>query len=234
MANQIHPTAVVGAEVELGDDNIVGPYSVIVGPTRIGSGNWIGPHVVIGTPAEYRGRPHPTAWDADAEREGGGVVIGDGNIIREFVAVNQGTVDTTRIGDDCYLLARSHVGHDCVLDNGVTVSDAVHLGGHTHVWSWVNIGMGTVVHQRGQLGPGAMIGMGSAVRRTVEPFTITVGNPARTTGVNRVGLSRRGCPDEVVDEFEQYLKGRGELPTGLPAEVADQLVLWAKTTAAEE
>ena len=232
MANSIHPTAIIGTDVDLGDDNVIGPYSVVVGPTRIGNGNWIGPHVVIGTPAEYRGGPHPSGWDDDSEHEGGGVVIGDDNFIREFVTVNQGTQETTRIGDGCYLLARSHVGHDCVVDDAVTLSDAVHLGGHTHVWAWVNIGMGTVVHQRGQVGPGAMVGMGSAVRRVVEPFTITVGNPARASGVNRVGLSRRGCPDDVIDAFEQYLKGKGDLPVDLPMEVANQLADWAKTIAA--
>src|SRR5262249_10320135 len=149
--------------VELGEDNIVGPYAVIVGPCRIGDRNWIAPHVVIGTPAEYRGGEHPVGWEG--ELAGGGGQIGDGNIIRESVTINQGTHDTTAIGDDCYLLARSHVGHDCVLDNGVVLSDAVQIGGHTRIWSWVNVGMGTVIHQRMQVGPGAMIGMGSSVRR---------------------------------------------------------------------
>ncbi|MET7751463.1 UDP-N-acetylglucosamine acyltransferase [Micromonospora sp. NPDC005367] len=232
MANRIHPTAVIGPDVELGDGNVVGPYSVIVGPCRIGDGNWIGPHAVIGTPAEYRGGPHPVGWDG--ESAGTGVVIGDNNTIREFVTINQGTQEITRVGDDCYLLARSHVGHDCVVDDAVTLSDGVQLGGHTHVWSWANIGMGTVVHQRGQVGPGAMVGMGSAVRRTVEPFTITVGNPARASGVNRVGLSRRGCTDDVIDAFETYLKGRADLPDGLPTQVAEQLAAWTKIISAEK
>jgi UDP-N-acetylglucosamine acyltransferase len=234
MANAIHPTAIIGADVQLGDDNTIGPYSVIVGPTRIGNGNWIGPHVVIGTPAEYRGGPHPTAWNPDGGHAGGGVVIGDNNVLREFVTVNQGIQETTRIGDDCYLLTSSHVGHDCVLRDGVTITDAVQLGGHTHVWSWANIGLGTVVHQRLQVGPGAMVGMGSAVRRTVEPFTITVGNPARATGVNRVGLSRRGCAEDVIDAFEQYLKGRAGLPADLPDDVAAELAAWTKLMASDK
>ncbi|WP_229397911.1 UDP-N-acetylglucosamine acyltransferase [Micromonospora okii] len=231
MTNSIHPTAVIGADVEFGDDNVVGPYSVIVGPTRIGSGNWIGPHVVVGTPAEYRGGPHPRAWDTDGGREGAGVVIGDRNTLREFVTVHQGVQETTELGDDCYLLSRSQVGHDCVLRDGVTLAAAVQLGGHTRVWSWANLGLGTVVHQRGHIGPGAMVGMGSAVRRTIEPFTIAVGNPARVTGVNRVGLSRRGCSEEVVDAFEQHLKGRAELPVGLPDRVAAELDAWSRSIA---
>jgi UDP-N-acetylglucosamine acyltransferase len=223
---------VIGAGVELGDDNVVGPYSVVVGPARVGDRNWIGPHVVIGTPAEYRTGPHPAGWEG--ELAGAGVSIGDDTIIREFVTVNQGTHETTRVGSGCYVLARSHVGHDCVVDDGVTLSDAVQLGGHTHVWPWANIGMGTVVHQRCQVGPGAMVGMGSAVRQTVEPFTITVGNPARTSGVNRVGLARRGCSEAGIDEFEAYLKRRAGLPTGLPADVAEQLALFVKITSMEK
>lgn len=232
MANRIHPTAIIGAGVELGDDNVIGPYTVIVGPTRIGGGNWIGPHVSIGTPAEYRGGSHPVGWEGEVD--GAGVRIGDRSIIREFVTINQGTHETTVVGDDCYLLARSHVGHDCVLDRSVTLADTVQLGGHTHVWSWANIGMSTVVHQRGQIGPGAMIGMGSAVRKPVAPFTIAVGNPARVTSVNRVGLSRRGCSDAVVDAFEEYLKGKADLPADLPAEIADELSAWVKATADDQ
>jgi UDP-N-acetylglucosamine acyltransferase len=232
MSNRIHPTAVVGDGVELGDDNVIGPYSIVTGPCRIGTRNWIGPHVVIGTPAEYRTGPHPVAWEG--ELEGAGVVIGDENIIREFVTINQGTQETTQVGTGCYLLARCHVGHDCVLDDGVTLSDAAQLGGHTHVWSWANIGMGTVVHQRCQVGPGAMVGMGSAVRQTVEPFAITVGNPARTAGVNRVGLTRRGCSEKMIDEFEVFLKRRGAIPADLPDELAEQLAAFVKITSTEK
>jgi UDP-N-acetylglucosamine acyltransferase len=227
VVNKVHPTAIIGAGVHLGDNNVIGPYTVIIGPTTIGDGNLIGPHASIGTPAEYRGGPHPTGWDG--EIDGAGVTIGNSNIIREFVTINQGTHESTAMGDDCYILARSHIGHDCVLHHGVTLADAVQLGGHTQVWSWANIGMGTVVHQRLLVGPGAMIGMGSAVRKDTPPFTIAVGNPSRVTGVNRVGLSRRGCTDEMIDEFAAYVGGKSTIPTGLPAELADELAAWTKT-----
>jgi UDP-N-acetylglucosamine acyltransferase len=224
VTNRIHPSAIIGKGVELGDDNVIGPYTVIVGPCRIGSSNWIGPMASIGTPAEYRGGVHPVGWED--ELAGGGVIIGDRNVIRDFVTVNQGVRDATRVGNDCYLLARSHVGHDCVLGDEVTLADAVQLGGHTRAWSWVNVGMGTVVHQYGHLGPGAMVGMGSAVRKVIEPFVIAVGNPARAVSANRVGLSRRGCCEEQVDAVEAYLKNKGELPADLPADLAEQLAAW--------
>jgi len=226
VSNRIHPTAIVGAGVILGRDNTIGPFTVIVGPCEIGDGNWLGPFASIGTPAEYRGGAHPVGWEGEVE--GAGVLIGDGNTIRDFVTINQGTEETTTIGDDCYLLARSHVGHDCVLHDGVTLADGVQLGGHTQVWAWTNIGMGTVVHERTNVGPGAMIVMGSALRRDVRPFTITVGNPARAIGVNHVGLSRRGCTEDEVAALETYLKGKAELPANLPSGLADTLAAWAK------
>lgn len=229
MSNRIHPTAIIGDGVELGDDNVVGPYTVIVGPCRIGSGNWIGPHVSIGTPAEIRGGAHPVGWEG--ELDGPGVVIGDRCVIREFSSVHQGSHEVTRVGDEVLLLARSHVAHDCAVDDGVTMAAGVRLAGHTQVGAWATIGMGTVVHQRVRIGPGAMVGMGSAVRQDVPSFAIAVGNPARTSGVNTVGLSRRGVSDEVIEEFGQYFRGRAELPAGLPPEMAQTLRAWVKTAA---
>ncbi len=226
MANRIHPTAIIGEGVEIGADNVIGPYSVIVGPCRIGNGNWIGPHVTIGTPAEDKGGPHPVAWEG--ELDGKGVLIGDRNKIRETVTIHQGTHRPTRIGNDCYLLVRSHAGHDVVIDDGVVLACSVQLGGHTHVWAHANIGMSTVVHQYGRIGPGAMVGMGSAVRHEVGAFTIAVGNPARVSGVNTVGLDRRGCTPEAVEALGPFLKGKGELPAvGLPEELSTLLKAWA-------
>lgn len=227
MANRIHPTAVVGDGVELGDDNVIGPYTVLVGPTTIGDGNWIGPHVTIGTPGESRGDAHPVGWDGELDGVHG-VRIGNRNTVREYASVHQGTRRTTTLGDDCYLLRGSHAGHDVLLGNGVTLACGALLGGHTEVWSFANIGMNTVVHQFGRIGPGAMVGMGSAVRKEVGAFTITVGNPARTTGVNVVGLSRRGCDETTVAAFGDYVKGNADLPAGLPDELGTLLKAWSE------
>lgn len=216
MANRIHPTAVIGAGVELGDDNVIGPYTVIAGPARIGDGNWIGPHVTIGTPGEDRTREHPAAWDAaptsDPDHDGHGVVIGSSNKIREYVSVHQGTWRTTTIGSDSYCLRGSHIAHDCIVEDGCTIASNVITGGHCHIWSGANLGMATVLHQRVTVGPGAMLGMSSAVRKEVGAFTIAVGNPARTTGVNVMGLSRRGLDEATIEALGPWLKGKGELP----------------------
>lgn len=226
MTNRIHPTAVVGDGVELGERNVIGPYTVLVGPCRIGDDNWIGPHVAIGTPAEDRDAPHPAGWDD--EQIGHGVEIGDRNRIREFVSVHQGTRRPTRLGDDCYLLAGSHIAHDTVVGDDVTLACSAQLGGHNDVWSYANIGMGAVVHQRSRVGPGAMIGMGAAVRGEVPPFVVSVGVLSRTVGVNEVGLRRHGCDDRQVADLVPFLTGGGELlPKDLPPGVTDALKRWA-------
>ncbi|WP_447009559.1 UDP-N-acetylglucosamine acyltransferase [Saccharothrix hoggarensis] len=234
VANRIHPTAIVADGVVLGDDNIIGPYTVIAGPCRIGDGNYIGPHVSIGGPPEYLGSPHLAGWDGE-QSDGPGVVIGDNNRIREFVTVNQGVHEATALGSGNYLMGRAHLGHDVVVDDGAVISSAVQLAGHCRVWSFANIGIGTVVHQRTAIGPGAMVGMGSAVRKEVGAFTIAVGNPARVTGLNTIGLNRRGCDDDLVEALSPFLKGKGELPAGdgLPDEVGRLLRAWSARANAE-
>jgi UDP-N-acetylglucosamine acyltransferase len=230
MGNRIHPTAIIGDGVELGADNVIGPYAVIVGPCRIGDRNWIAPHVSIGGPAEYSRGEHPVGWEGEVS--GRGVLIGDGNKIREYVAVHQGIHETTKLGDGCYLMARSHVAHDCVIGDGVVMTSAAQLAGHCQVWAGANLGLGTVVHQWTRIGPGAMLGMGAVVTREVPAFSISKGVPARATGINVVGLRRRGCDEETIEALRGHLTGTDPaLPPGLPDEVAALLKAWAERPA---
>jgi UDP-N-acetylglucosamine acyltransferase len=231
VANRIHPTAVIGEGVELGEDNVIGPFAVIAGPTRIGDGNWIGPHVTIGTPGEDRSRPHPAAWEdaptGDPDHDGHGVVIGSRNRIREYVSVHQGTWRTTTVGNGSYFLRNSHIAHDCLVGDGVTIASNAVTGGHCHIWDGANLGMGAILHQTVVIGPGAMIGMGSAVRREIGAFTIAVGNPARVTGVNVVGLSRRGLDEETIEALGPWLKGKEGLPdVTLPEDLSTLVKAW--------
>ena len=233
MGNRIHPTAIVGDAVDLGDGNVVGPYAVVLGSCRIGDHNWIGPHATLGAPAERRAGAHPAAWDG--ELAGAGVEVGCDNVIREYVSIHQGSeAGPTRLGDGCYLMTGSHLGHDSVVGDGVTIASAVQIAGGCHVWAWTSLGLGAVVHQDTVIGPGAMIGMGSPVRGVVGPFSLMVGNPARKAGFNTVGLTRLGCSDGVLPALEAYLRGRAELPRGLPDGVAEMLERWERAQTAAE
>ncbi len=225
MQNRIHPTAIIGEGVELGQGNVISPYAVIVGPCRIGNDNFISPHVSIGGPAEHREGRHPAGWESELAVYG--VEMGDRNVIREYTTINSGFERTTVLGCDCYIMSGSHVGHDCVLEDGVTITSAVRLAGHCHIWTGANLGMNSVVHQRLHVGPGAMVGMQSAVTKDVGPFALAYGVPARTTGLNKVGLSRWGCDDATIAALEPYLCGHGEAPRTLAEDVASALKRWA-------
>jgi UDP-N-acetylglucosamine acyltransferase len=217
--NDIHPTAIIGPGVELGRDNVVAPYAVVLGPCRIGDRNWIGPHVAIGTPAQIRGGAHIASWEAPDDPPG--VVIGDDNIIREFVTIHQPTEDTTAIGNHCYLMSYAHVPHDATLSDGVTLSNAAQIGGHAQFGAGANIGLGAMVHQRAIIGAGAMIGMGAIVTKDIPPFAVAYGNPARVAGVNAVGLRRAGYDEGVIEAVARHLNdgiAMSSLPE-LPAQI---------------
>lgn len=206
MGNQVHATAVVGPGVELGADNVVGPYAVLTGPCRVGDRNWIGAHAVIGAPPEIRGHRHGLPWGADPA--GPGVVIGDDSVLRESIAVHAGSEHATRVGNGCFLMNGVYVGHDGDVGDEVTMAAHVALGGHVRIGGAANLGLGVVVHQRRVVGPGAMVGMGSVVTRDVPPYALAFGSPARVRGVNEVGMGRRGIKaGDVAALAERYASG---------------------------
>jgi UDP-N-acetylglucosamine acyltransferase len=154
----IHQTAVIGPNVEIEDDV------------------YIGPHCIIGFPAEWKGR----------EAEDKGVLIKKGARLTGLVTVDSGVERRTVIGVDCYLMKHSHVGHDAMLANGVTVSCGAKIGGHAVILHGVNIGLNAVIHQKQYIAEGCMIGMAAVVtsRLISSPFKTYVGNPAREIGDN--------------------------------------------------
>ena len=101
---------------------------------------------------------------------GGGVRIGHRNVLREFTTLQQGHFGPTVLGDDGFLMTRVYVAHDSWLGDQVTMAAAASLGGHVHVGSGANLGLGAVVHQRRVIGPGAMVGMGAVVTRDIPPY----------------------------------------------------------------
>jgi UDP-N-acetylglucosamine acyltransferase len=208
--NTVHPTAVIGDHVQIGIGNTIGPYTVIVGRVQLGDDNWIGPFATIGTPAQMRGGPHPD-WKSHAEH---GIGIGSRNVIRENVTIHEGTERTTFVGDDCYLMAGSHVPHDAIIEDRVTLANAVHIGGHTWIGQGANLGLGVQVHQRTAIGAEAMIGMNATVTRHIPPFALVVGSPARIRRANTRGMERLQVPEEVINAIDlHYRNGETGPPT---------------------
>jgi UDP-N-acetylglucosamine acyltransferase len=196
VTNSIHHSAVIGANVRLGTNNVIGPGAVLAGNTTLGDDNWIGANVVIGGPPEVRGFPHTADWIDAAE--GLGVSIGSRCVIREGSQIHAGWHEQTVLGDDAFIMNQCYIAHDCQLGSFVTTASNVAMGGHVHVGDRANLGLGTVVHQRRTVGAYAMVGMGSVVSRDVPAFVKAYGNPCRIKGTNTVGMERNGFSDEAV------------------------------------
>ncbi|EYR64771.1 acyl-ACP--UDP-N- acetylglucosamine O-acyltransferase [Actinotalea ferrariae CF5-4] len=219
--NEIHPSAVVAQDVRMGRGNVIGPNAVLFGPLTLGDENWIGPGVVLGTPPEVRGVEHTAQWARPSD--GPGVRIGSRNVIREYATVHAGWQDDTVIGDDCFIMNKVYVAHDCRVHDGATLASSVTLGGHVVIGARANLGMSAVVHQRRLVGPGAMVGMGAVVTRDVPPWAKAYGNPARVRGGNVVGMERVGTAAEDAATIDRsYRDAERALPPA-PADVPDAL-----------
>nr|MDF0368521.1 acyl-ACP--UDP-N-acetylglucosamine O-acyltransferase [Nodosilinea sp. TSF1-S3] len=198
----IHPTAVVHAGAQLHPTVKVGPYAVIGEQVTIGPGTEIGAHVVIDgeTTIGAQNRIFPGAaiglesqdlkYDGSMSR----VLIGDHNLIREYVTINRATDAgaITRVGNHNLLMAYSHVAHNCVVEDNVIIANSVALAGHVYVEAGARISGLVGVHQFVHIGRLAMIGGLSRIDRDVPPFTLINGNPAQVRGLNQVGLQRAG------------------------------------------
>jgi UDP-N-acetylglucosamine acyltransferase len=177
---------IVGAGVEIGAGTRIGPHCSILGPTRIGRDNHIHGHAAIG------GEPQDKKFRGEPVR----LEIGDRNVVREFATINRGTGDgggITRIGDDNWLLAYTHVAHDCVVGNHCIFSNNATLAGHVVVGDHVILSGFAGVHQFCRIGAHAFIGMGAFVNGDVAPFLMVAQEGyGRPRGINAEGLKRRG------------------------------------------
>lgn len=199
MANNIHPTAIVGPNVEMGDDNEIGPYAVIYGPTEIGSGNLIGPHVTIGTPGQDTRNPR---YDSSQCR----IRIGNDNIIREHTGIQKPCYrEITEIKNRVHLMQGVHIPHDAVIHDDVVITPLVALGGISTLLPGVNIAMGCTVHQYSVLGHYAIAGMGAAVMKNIPPFGKYI--PGKSIGVNHYAIDKFGFEAER-EEIVAYLLER--------------------------
>jgi len=201
-ANAIHDSALITGEVTIGKGNTIGPLTLLEGPLTIGDQNWI-LGSVIGTP------PEQADWYSQGRIKRHGTTIGSRNVIREFVTVHSGFVGDTRIGSDCFLMTKAHVGHDAELEDGVTLSPTAMVGGHARIGSLSNVGMGAVIHQHRVVGRSVMVGMNSSVTKDVADYALCYGSPARVRGCNRRGLERLGWTNEAIQLIDDDLREAG-------------------------
>jgi len=202
----IHPTAIISPEADLAGDVVIGPHCILTGrvtlgpgvrliaavhlqgPVTIGAETVLYPGACVGfEPQDIKFTPgSPTA----------GVVIGARCVLREQATVHASTsLDTpTTLGDECFLMACSHVGHDCRIGNHVILVNYTGISGHCEVGDNVYIGGLTALHQFVRAGDNAFIGGCSAVVGDVIPYAIVSGNHAKLRGLNIVGLKRAGLP----------------------------------------
>lgn len=189
---EIGPYSVIGAEVSIGAGTRIGPHCTVLGPTRIGCDNHFHGHAAIG------GEPQDKKYRGERVE----LEIGDGNVVREFVTINRGTGEgggLTRIGHRNWILAYSHVAHDCQVGSDCVFSNNATLAGHVTIGDFVILSGFAGVHQFCRIGDHAFIGMGAFVNGDVPPFLMVAQEKyARPRGINAEGLKRRGFDAERI------------------------------------
>jgi UDP-N-acetylglucosamine acyltransferase len=205
----IHPTAIVDPAAEVGEGVEIGPYVVVEKGVSIGAGTKIRPHVFIGEGSQIGKNCQifqfssigeaPQAFAYKGEKTL--LIIGDNNIIREYVTLNRATVTgggRTVIGNNNYIMAYSHVAHDCNIGNQVILANGATLAGHIMIEDYATIGGHSAVHQFCRIGTHAFISGLTGVSQDIPPYMLAAGDRAKLYGLNSVGLKRHRFSEEAI------------------------------------
>lgn len=187
--------AIIGPEVKIDTGTKIGDHCVIIGDTTIGKNCRIFTGTVIGSiPQDLKYKGEKTQ-----------VVIGDNNVIREYVTINLGTAASklTVIGQNNLLMAYAHIAHDCVIGNNVTIANVGTLAGHIIIENQAILGGLAAVHQFVRIGTLAIVGGCSKVIQDVPPYSLCDGHPARVLGLNKVGLERAGIGKDAKNNLKK-------------------------------
>lgn len=211
-----HPTAIVSSEARIADSATIGPYAIIDGPVRVGAGSSIGAHAMLlgRTTIGKNTRVYASCvlgeepQDKKFAGEDAELVVGDNNTIREFCTISRGSRASGRtvVGDGNWIMAYTHIAHDCVIGDDIIMSNNTTLAGHVEVGDGAVLGGLTLAHQFCRIGRCAFTGRVTALVKDLAPFTMATGMPARTSGLNRVGLERRGFSAELVAALARCYK----------------------------
>lgn len=211
----IHSTAIISSEAAIAPDVTVGAYAIIGPQVSIGSGTVIGPHTRIEGPCEIGERNQfyghisvgGPPQDLKYKGEKTAITIGNDNIFREFVTLNRGTAGgggMTTIASNNFFMAYSHVAHDCHVGSDTVFANNATLAGHVEVGDFSMIGALSAVHQFCRVGEHAFIGGATIATMDVLPYVKTVGSrPAKTYGINTIGLERKGFSGETIEALQR-------------------------------
>lgn len=234
----IHPTAIIDATAELDASVRVGPYAIIGPRVTIGADCHIHGHAVLDGPLRLGARNEIYSFasigalsqDKTASHDDEtSTVIGDDNIIREYVSIQRGTLKEwetkrgeTRIGDRNLIMNYCHVAHDCVIGSDVIMANNASLAGHVEIGDFAGLGGYTLVYQFCRIGAHAFTAFSAGVAGDVPPYMLVQGNPAEARAINKTGLKRRGFSEADIDAIEEAFKliyRSGQLMTDVKAEM---------------
>lgn len=212
----IHKLTAIDARAKIASNVTIEPFTTIEADVEIGEGTWIGPNVTIMKGARI-GRDcklfpgtviAAIPQDLKFEGEESQVIIGDRTTIRECVTVNRGTkaLGYTKIGDDCLIMATSHIAHDCLIGNHVIIVNGCGIAGHVEIGDHTVMGGLSAIHQFGKVGKHVMISGGTLVRKDIPPYVKVAREPMAYAGINSVGLRRRGFSNDKIFEIQKIYR----------------------------
>lgn len=215
----IHPTAIIHKEANIGNNVIIGPYSVIGADVSIGQDTVIGNSVTItgNTSIGLNNKIFHSSSIGEAPQdkkyndEDTKLIIGNNNTIREFCTINRGTTQDkseTIIGDDNWIMAYVHIAHDCIIKNNCILANASNIAGHVEIDDFAILGGFTGVHQFCKIGSHVITAVGTVVYKDIPPYIIAAGNDSHTrpNGINIEGLKRRGFSKEAISGIKKGYK----------------------------
>lgn len=214
--NAISPLAFVHPEAIIGDNVTIEPFAYVDRNVEIGNGTHIMAHATLLYGARIGNNctlfPQATIagipQDLKFKGEDTVAVIGDRTVIRECATVNRGTASKgfTIVGEDCLIMAYSHVAHDCVLKNHVILGNAAQLAGEVEIDDYAIVSGGSLVHQFTRIGAHVMIQGGSKISKDIPPYVMVGREPISYVGLNVVGLRRRGFSGERINSIQEIYR----------------------------
>jgi len=212
----IHQLTAVDPRAKIGKNVTVEPFTTIASDVVIGAGTWIGSNVTIMDGARigknckiFPGTvisaiPQDLKFDGEDTQ----TIIGDNTTLRECVTINRGTkaLGYTKVGNDCLIMATSHVAHDCVIGDNVIIANGCGIAGHVEIGDFVVMGGLSAVQQFGKIGKHVMISGGSLIRKDIPPYVKVAREPISYAGINSVGLRRRGFTNDKIFEIQKIYR----------------------------